>query len=43
MQALLRRSLASSVREWEAIAAEAHYRLALAQEQQLRSGTAPAP
>lgn len=43
MQTLLRQSLATSVREWEAIAAEAHYRLALAQEQQLRAGTASAP
>lgn len=41
MQGLLQRSLASAVEDWEALSAEAHYRLAIAQQPRIQPGLAP--
>lgn len=41
MQSLLQQSLADAVQNWEALSAEAHYRLAIAQEPRVHRGMVP--
>jgi hypothetical protein len=41
MQKLLQQSLADAVQDWEALSAEAHYRLAVAQEPRIHPGLVP--
>jgi chromosome segregation ATPase len=41
MQGLLQQSLANAVEDWKALSAEAHYRLAVAQQPRIQPGLAP--
>lgn len=41
MQALLQESLADAVEDWQALSAEAHYRLAIAQQPRIQPGLTP--